>query len=412
MTGDLSTDATDGVGQPTGCARTVPVAAVPEVGSTALAAALAAEDVPAIGQALRHDVVVVPILRLADGEVQNRVFEAPEGSVRPFELGVFSSAQTLAAFLADAPDRQFALRPGTSLVPFLTEHLGVIERVTFDPAGPHPMASTPEDVLLALAPQPGDDDVAWVSAPLVGLHARLDGTPGETADPHVCEEERPEHLPPLDLRDAAVVARVRAEGFDLSLPPQWFVVDLADPARRQKQIRSLVRRQTGVLSDRGARLRRDLRDWLDRTGEHAASAGGRLFAFLVQRDPRAAAALALVLYWYDLGPEIGGKPHLQRIADRLESGLRDGDTLVRSSTPAGPLVRHAHVERGAVELGAQHHALLVVDHWLAAPGGRGIVQLSFSTPHVDAREIVMMLADAVVLATAWVVSDPAAPATS
>jgi hypothetical protein len=134
----------------------IPVAALPEVGSERPAAALEAQDVPAIGQALRHDVVVVPILRPADGEAQNRVFEAPEGSARPYELCLFSSAQTLAEHLTpDAPDREFALRRGTTLVPFLVQHAEAIERVAFDPAGPHPMAATPEDVLLVLVPQPG-----------------------------------------------------------------------------------------------------------------------------------------------------------------------------------------------------------------------------------------------------------------
>ncbi|MEC5168589.1 hypothetical protein [Glaciihabitans sp. GrIS 2.15] len=47
-----------------------------EVGSAALAAALAAKDVAAIGQALRHDYVVVPQIRTPEGELQVRVFES------------------------------------------------------------------------------------------------------------------------------------------------------------------------------------------------------------------------------------------------------------------------------------------------------------------------------------------------
>ncbi|MEC5168590.1 hypothetical protein [Glaciihabitans sp. GrIS 2.15] len=40
----------------------------------------------------------------------------------------------------------------------------MIERVVFDPAGPHPMMAIVDDVLQSLQPQPGDDDVAWVAS--------------------------------------------------------------------------------------------------------------------------------------------------------------------------------------------------------------------------------------------------------
>ncbi|WP_166848269.1 hypothetical protein [Isoptericola sp. BMS4] len=53
-------------------------------------------------------------------------------------------------------------------------------------------------------------------------------------------------------------------------------------------------------------------------------------------------------------------------------------------------------------MGGEDLAVLVLDYWLAAPGGRGVVQLSFSTPHVGARDAITLLADNVVFATAWV----------
>lgn len=81
-----------------------------------------------------------------------------------------------------------------------------------------------------------------------------------------------------------------------------------------------------------------------------------------------------------------------------------------SETPAGPFVRHAHVTRGAAEVGGEDLEMLVLDYWLAAPGGRGVVELSFSSPHLDARDAVTLLADNVVFATAWVVEDSAASA--
>ena len=138
-----------------------------EVGSAALAAALKTQDVAAIGQALRHDYVVVPQLRAGTGDLQVRVFESehPLGAT-PYELCLFSSTETFAAYLVDNEDREFALQRGLSLAPFLDQYSDLIERVVFDPAGPHPMMAAPEDVLLSLDPHPGDDDVAWAqSAP-------------------------------------------------------------------------------------------------------------------------------------------------------------------------------------------------------------------------------------------------------
>ncbi|WP_402464992.1 hypothetical protein [Isoptericola aurantiacus] len=373
----------------------IPVAALPEVGSEPLAAALEAQDVPAIGQALRHDFVVVPILRPSDGETQNRVFAAPEGAARPYLLCLFSSAQTLAAFLTpQAPDREFALRRGDTLVPFLDQHAEVIERVVFDPAGPHPVSATPEDVLLALAPQPGDDDAAWVAGALSG-DAPTDA-PDEGADIVV-------PLPELGPDDTDAIGGARAVGFDLNLPRQWAVLELDDAGRRRQQIRRLVKKQTTVLGDRGAGLRREMREWLERTGAQASSGGGRLLAFLLQRTDDAALALSLALYWHDLGPQIGGRPHLLGIADRIRKSMGERDTLVGSATAAGSFLRHAHVTRGAAEVGGQDLEVLVLDYWLAAPGDRGVVELSFSTPHLDARDAVTLLADNVVIATAWVV---------
>jgi hypothetical protein len=368
----------------------IPVAALPDVGSGRLAEALATQDVAAIAQALRHDFVVVPIVRPADGETQNRVFAAPEGSARPYELCLFSSAHTLAAFLGDAPDREFALRRGSTLVPFLQRHADAIERVVFDPAGPHPMAATPEDVLLALEPQPGDDDVAWVTGG--------DGGSGPAA---VVPLEGPD-----DDGDEPGSARPgeRAVGFDVRLPEQWAVIQLDDAETRQRQVRELVRRQTKVLGDRGARLRRDMREWLERTGSEATTAGGKLLAFLLQRDEKAALALSLVLYWHHLGPEFGG-PHLTHIGEKIRAGLGPDDELVGSQTAAGPFLRHSRLTRGAAELEADAYPLLVIDYWLAAPDRRGTVQLSFSTPHVDAREAITLLTDNVMLATGWVLEE-------
>ena len=130
------------------------------VQSAPLAAALASGDAEQIGRALRLDVVVVPVVRAADGEPLIRVFQPQGGSV---ELMLFSSSAAFAAFLAGDPNREFDVRRGTDLAGFLHQQRSTISRVIFDPAGPHPVAAPIDAVLDALRPRPDDDDVTWVT---------------------------------------------------------------------------------------------------------------------------------------------------------------------------------------------------------------------------------------------------------
>jgi len=347
-----------------------------EVGSAALAAALKATDVAAIGQALRHDYVVVPQLRTETGELQVRVFESehPEGAT-PYELCLFSSTETLAAYLADNEDREFALQRGSSLIPFLENYRAVIERVVFDPAGPHPMMAIADDVLASLRPQPGDDEVAWAAS-----------APGGTLD---------EAALPLDPARSTVV------GLDIALSREWFVIELADAATRDAQVAELVRKQLAALGPAPV-LRAELERWLRESCERAASAGGRFLAYLLQRNETAALALNVAMYWHTLGPAIGGVSHLDRLAERLRGGLTEGAELVGAETLAGPFIRHSRVSAGAAELGASETPLLMVDYWLQFPDLRGLCLLSFSSPHVAIEPQLLLLMDNIVLTGAWV----------
>ena len=73
-------------------AESLAIAPSTDVGSERLAAALAAMDVPGIARALRHDYIIVPLMRGPEGETQTRVLEAPdpEGD-RRWSLCLFSS---------------------------------------------------------------------------------------------------------------------------------------------------------------------------------------------------------------------------------------------------------------------------------------------------------------------------------
>lgn len=354
----------------------IPVDAAPDVGSERLAAALAAQDVPAIGQALRHDYVVVPITRGPTGESQIAVFgggdlDAP-GS---YELCLFSSAATFAAY--EAPTKEFALQQGASLAPFLEQYRETIGQVVFDPAGPHPMKASVEDVVAVLQPRVTDDDVAWTAG------AGADAGAGTGA-----AEDEP-----------APVGR--AVALDLPLGRDWATIDLDEPATIDKQVASLVKRQLRSLPANRV-LRAQLTRWLGTSARTAAGAGGRFMAFLVRRTDEAAVALNVTMYWHELGPEIGGRSHLQAIIERLRARQRTDDELSGAETEAGPFVRHTHVEKGASEVGGEGMSVLVTDYWLLFPDRRGLTLLSFTSPHLDLRESIQLLTDNAVLGASWV----------
>ncbi|AYG03077.1 hypothetical protein [Gryllotalpicola protaetiae] len=346
------------------------VESAPDVGSERLTAALAAVDVPAIGQALRHDYVIVPLITTADGETQNRVYRTkePEGG-KAFDFGIFSSTEALSAFLGPDQSRLFEIVKGSELRDFLRTQQGAIKLVLFDPAGPHPVSATVEDVIWSLEPRLLDDDVAWATA-----------EPGSGA--------------------SAVAAGDRAIAIDTALSRDWAVVDVTDADTRRQQVRELLDTQLGGFLNR--KLRADFEAWFARASELALGAGGRFLAFLIRRSDKAAAAVNLALYWHELGPAIGDASHLERLTERLRAELAEGDELVGAETPAGPFVRNTRVRGAAAELEASDRPLLIVDYWLGFPDGRGLAQYSFSSPHVDQRDALLVLFDNIVVRSRWV----------
>jgi hypothetical protein len=329
--------------------------------------------------------VVVPHLEREDGTPQVRVFDAAPGSAKPYELHLFTSPQALEAHLGDDPGRAYSLRRRDSLAPFLRRHGAVLARVVVDPAGPDPMQLDVADVLAALEDADDstdptrlrDDSGAGIS--IEGLHAMASvDSPGGS----------------------------RGIGIELNLPDHWMIVELTDPAVRDQQIRALVTRQGASLGDRGARLRRDLRERLTAVAEQAAGAGGQVMAYLTLPGDQAALALHLTLYWHDLGPQTGDRTHLDRIDDRLRPRLGPDDALTRTLTLSGPFLRHVRTGRGDAEAGGTDLPMLLVDYWAAAPGGQAVARLAFSTPHTEIREAILGLTDRVLFATEWLMSAP------
>lgn len=117
--------------------------------SDQLEEALAKQDVAAVAFALRNDIVIVP--RLVTGKKKDdqvRVFGV-EGSDKRILL-LFSSAEAYAAMVPSEKIRQVMVYDGPRLRAFLEAHLGVLEGVFFDIAGPHTMQAEPQDLLEAL----------------------------------------------------------------------------------------------------------------------------------------------------------------------------------------------------------------------------------------------------------------------
>jgi hypothetical protein len=329
--------------------------------------------------------VVVPHLEREDGTPQVRVFYAAPGSAKPYELRLFTSPRALEAHLGDDPGRAYSLRRRDSLAPFLRRHGAVLARVVVDPAGPDPMELDVADVLAALEDADDstdptrlrDDSGAGIS--IEGLHAMASvDSPGGS----------------------------RGIGIELNLPDHWAIVELTDPAVRDQQIRALVTRQGASLGDRGARLRRDLRERLTVVAEQAAAAGGQVMAYLTLPGNQAALALHLTLSWHDLGPQTGDRTHLDRIDDRLRPRLGPDDALTRTQTLSGPFLRHVRTGHGDAEAGDTDLPMLLVDYWAASPGGQAVARLAFSTPHTEIREAILGLTDRVLFATEWLMSAP------
>ena len=346
----------------------IPSAPAPDVGSERLAAALAAMDPAAIGRALRQDFVVVPLMRGPEGETQTRVIVAddPDGE-RKWELHLFSSSQTFATWLGTNTDAgEFALQRGASLSPLLDAYGPILRRVMFDTAGPHPVHASPEDVRASLEPQPGDDDVRWIT-------------------------EGPEH----GLRPGE-----RVRGLDLFLGDDWAQIDLSSPTSIDADTKALVDAQLSGVAPAPV-LRGQLTTWLRQSARTAAAAGGRSMAYLTRHTADAAASVAVTSYWQPLGAPPAGENggHLAAMGARLNADKAPGDVLVEASTAAGPLLRLTHRRLGPPELSAA--PVGVIDYWLQFPDGQGLCLVSFSTPHLDQLAEVQRLSDAVVLAAAW-----------
>ncbi len=334
--------------------QVITVAADAELGSPVLAAALATGEPAEVLDGLAFGMALVPVIAGPEG-YQAAAFAAKGGG--PADLLLFSSAVSYAAFVGSSVLRHFVVRHGVGAIELAVRHAAVLRDLVLDPGQPH---STTLPVSLFV------EILSSAAAEGIGAEVELD-------------EEEAESLP---------------VAFKPALTKHWALLDLRDEEGRDQQIRELVKRQTRSLSDRGAGLRQDMRVWLRRMAQQAASAGGRDFGFLLSDVPDSAAAVSVVTYWHELGPT--GNP-LDQLEQTLLSESGEGDALVRLRVDGDEVLRHGRVRSGAADVGGSSVPLLLIDYWIAVPGSSNLAQVSFTTPHVMVRDAITAMTDTIVL---------------
>lgn len=348
----------------------LPVAPLPELGSTTLLEALESRDAAGLLEALAYDVVVLPVV--PGPEPATRVFPSRVGR-KPYDLLLFSSAKTLNDYLGRCPHRSFVARHGVAVLVYISDHLDEIDNVIFDAGSENEAQTAAEELAAFVVPT---DEVAPPSE-------------GEPAEP---TEEQPE---------------APITGFAVHLEGPWGTIDLRDPETRKKQIDALVRQQTRALGDEGTILRHQIREWLAHAADQAASGGGEQISFLLAQHRGAAISLSMMKYWHDLGPQVGPIPHLDLLVRHLEENAGDGESLEHLETDGNRVVRHRRIREGNAEMGGSAVPLTMTDYWVACPDGRHLAHVGFSTPHVDQEEVMGLLTDNIALGLTWTSEDPA-----
>lgn len=349
------------------------------VGSSRLAAALESGDAEAIGRALRMDVVVVPLIREPDGSTQVRVTSSADGRL---DLVLFSSSAALAQFLEDAPSREFEVRRGATLVPFLEAHRASLARVVFDPAGPHPVAAPVDAVIDSLRPRPDDDEVRWITQ---GDDTTI------SAEAKAAASVAPHDAPtPVDAPQTAV-------DFRWAMPLLGWTRVVPDDLRRHPD------RMTSQLAKAAKRLPRPARDgtaaWVASTAIAAARDEGlREVAATGEGRRDEGWVIVATRTWHPAVP--GSAQDFDATVARLAAGLHDGDQLVSSDDAfIAPTVRHTVT---AADPSSPGGWITVVDYLLAFPGGGGFCRARFATPQPDRRDDLVRVTAPIVAGGQWV----------
>ena len=326
----------------------VPRDSIAGIGSERLALALAHQDALGVGQALRHDYVIVPLTREEGSDTKLLVTAfTDEAGRKRFELPIFSSAQTLSLYSGQEQNTEFAVRLGSSLAAVLAQNKNVLDRVQFDPAGPHPMTASANEVLAALQPRVGDDDVAWAASS------------GSS----------------LDFEQIlAVSGQAHPVALDIRLPDDWQQIDLEQPEVEETAQHFYPRRFA-----KSNRL--GMERFITLVLAAAKKVHARFLAVTVLPVDGEPLGVALSTNWHEIGPAIGDVSHLDRMTERL-----DGEP---GSSPAG---RYTRVSANRA----------LVEYWLEFPDQRGLSTIAFAISSGTPTPALLAMTDRIVESATWV----------
>lgn len=203
------------------------------------------------------------------------------------------------------------------------------------------------------------------------------------------------------------------------LPGDWWSVELHDRDTAVASAHRLVRHRIGPQDDRAltrARLTRELTEAVDA----AIRAGGQSMFIAIQILEGVPLPISFAVYL----PEVSMTPAFGTDPDRVLDILERGIEQVASAEHADPgdpadRIRLALAETKATRLhrvrvidvgsGDDTGTLetLVVDYWVAIPGTKRVLLVSFSTSMAALQEYLLQFFDAIMRAAAWDRTDSA-----
>ncbi len=174
----------------------------------------------------------------------------------------------------------------------------------------------------------------------------------------------------------------------IMLPPGWRWIDLGDHQRRDRAIDHIVE-GTGLDDGQGARLRRELRDSLQRTASDARAAGSSLLAMSVDADPVLSGSMTVTF--------LDGAEEL--VDPWADDPGADAET---STVPAGRVVRRVRRERTTVAdvTGTDGLETFTVEYWLRHEGDPPVL-LVMSSPLIAVADALLGLFDAMMESARW-----------
>lgn len=197
------------------------------------------------------------------------------------------------------------------------------------------------------------------------------------------------------------------------LPGDWWGVELHDRDAAVASAHRLVRHRIGPQDDRAltrARVTHELTEAIDA----AIRAGGQSMFIAVQILDGVPLPISFAVYLPDVAmtPAIG--TGADAVLDILERGIEQvasaehadpGDPAdrVRILLPETQATRLHRIR--VIDVGSGEDAgtleTLIVDYWVAVPGTKRVLLVSFSTSMAALQEYLLQFFDAILRATAW-----------